>query len=185
MRRLALLPILLLAAPALRAQTPAPAPPAAPACPRGAADDRSILVGADVALAPSALLDGRVDSTLVRLGFAVSAEESRMGQWVTRAAHRWPAGVDTTSWQGAAHPGVQVVVDVAAADGAGRAGRSSGPTTTTRLQVAAGAVCRVALADSAAAAEVETALETFTAVEVANAILRAVTPAKPAAQPPH
>jgi hypothetical protein len=153
-----LLCALALAFPARRAGAQQPAATAPDSCPRGAADDKSMMVSAVIADSLPRI-SATIDSVLSDLGYRLSVIESSIGQWVTLPRFDWPSGTEHETWHGTESPGVQLVVDLEPAE------------RGIQLRVAANAVCLVGtMAESEGANSVESMVETLSVMQVATEV---------------
>jgi hypothetical protein len=153
-----LLCALAFAIPARRAAAQQPVATAPDSCPRGAADDKSMMVSAVIADSLPRI-SATVDSVLRDLGYRPSVLESSIGQWVTLPRFDWPSGTERETWHGAESPGVQLVVDLEPAE------------RGIQLRVAANAVCLVGtMAESERPNSVESKVETLSAMQVVTEI---------------
>jgi hypothetical protein len=153
-----LLCALALAAPVRRAGAQQPVATAPDSCPRGAADDKSMMVSAVIADSLPRI-SATINSVLSDLGYRLSVLESSIGQWVTLPRFDWPSGTERETWHGAESPGVQLVVDLEPAE------------RGIRLRVAANAVCLVGtMAESERPNSVESMVETLSAMQVATEV---------------
>jgi hypothetical protein len=103
---------------------------AQPSCRHGPADDRGISVSL-AALAHPTRVAAVVDSVLRAQGYAVSASPEGVGSWRVAPRFTWLPEVESESWHGAEHPGVQVTV------------RTEARGDSTGVAVGAQALCRV------------------------------------------
>lgn len=111
----------LLAPGTLAAQTP---------CRHGEADKQGISVSVTTPAHPTRVA-ASVDSVLRAQGYTVSSSPQAEGRWTIAPRFSWLPELDTASWHGAEHPGVQVVVQT-------EARRDS-----TALSVGAQTLCKV------------------------------------------
>jgi hypothetical protein len=143
---------------------------AAPPCPNGPADEKSIRVDATVAV-PLATVYQLGDSVLRAHGYSWTAS-SPVSERVTAPRYTWPPGSDGEPWHGAESPGLVIMFSAFTAH------------DSTRLSISSQVVCRVSPPEvEPTDSSVESQLRVLGAVEVVSGLAEALRHrAPPAAQ---
>ncbi len=134
---------------------------AAPACPNGPADEKSIRVDATVA-APLATVYQLGDSVLRAHGYTWTAA-SPVSERVTAPRYTWPPGSESEPWHGTESPGLVIIFSAFTAH------------DSTRLSISSQVVCRVSAPEvEPTDSSVESQLRVLGAVEVVSGLADAL-----------